>query len=139
MFVLPLPSSSLQHTVEQMGREAGVAMQAPLQGLCRDVIAPSFEQACSQMLQQANNTFQRGTHECKSISFFVLFSMMLVVIEKSSRFNFPSHSDTQQLEAHLEQVRRRHDQSRDPILQQMTSLSETCRCLSLYYERYLIV
>ena len=48
---------------------------------------------------------------------------------------FSASSDIKHLEAHLEDVRRRHDQSRDPIVQQMTSLSETSR---LVVRRFLV-
>ena len=53
-----------------MGREAANTLQVPMVGLCRDVIAPSFENALQQMLQQVNNVFQRGSLDCKCPVYF---------------------------------------------------------------------
>ena len=53
-----------------MGREAANTLQVPMVGLCRDVIAPSFENALQQMLQQVNNVFQRGSLDCKCGVYF---------------------------------------------------------------------
>ena len=132
-----------------MGREAANTLQVPVQTACRDILVPSFEQACGAMMQQVNATFQRGTQECTNVHPPVhdhtlkpidsqLVSRCAMLMINMSSFRSPlfktncyrslySCTDSQQLESHLEQVRRRHDQSRDPIVQQMTSLVESCR------------
>ncbi|XP_064611108.1 enhancer of mRNA-decapping protein 4-like [Liolophura sinensis] len=87
-------------TVEAVGTAAGNAIQAPLAAAYREIfhntVVPSFERATQMMYQQINETFQRGSKE---------YSV--------------------QLESHLEKLRKKHLESRDPIIHQLNALVET--------------
>ncbi|XP_052817112.1 enhancer of mRNA-decapping protein 4-like [Mya arenaria] len=87
-------------TVEAMGVAAGNAIQAPIQAAYREAfqnfVIPTFERTTQNMYQQVSETFQRGTKEY-----------------------------TRQLESHLEGVRQRHQEGRDPVVMEMRRLSDS--------------
>ncbi|KAH3855139.1 hypothetical protein DPMN_097700 [Dreissena polymorpha] len=89
-----------RQTVEAIGVAAGNAIQAPIQAAYREafqnLVIPSFERATQNMMQQVTENFQRGTKEY-----------------------------TRQLESHLEGVRQKHLESRDPVVAELRRLTES--------------
>ncbi|KAL4234140.1 enhancer of mRNA decapping 4 [Mactra antiquata] len=89
-----------RQTVESIGVAAGNAIQSPIQAAYREAftnfVIPSFERTTQNMYQQVTDTFQKGTKEY-----------------------------TRQLESHLDSIRQRHIESRDPIVSELRNLTET--------------
>ncbi|KAK6185897.1 hypothetical protein SNE40_008034 [Patella caerulea] len=91
-----------KQTVEAIGQAAGNAIQAPIQAAYREafqnMVVPSFERASQNLFKQLNDSFQRGTREY-----------------------------TSNLENHLEQVRKRQLEARDPVIGQLQSMVDSFR------------
>ena len=55
--------------VDAIGGAAATALQGPIQVTYREAfqstILPSFERACQNMFQQINESFHKGTQQCK--------------------------------------------------------------------------
>ncbi|XP_048253364.1 enhancer of mRNA-decapping protein 4-like isoform X2 [Haliotis rufescens] len=94
-----------RQTVEAIANATGSAIQAPIQAAYREafqnMVVPSFERASQSMFLQVNEAFQRGTTEYAG-----------------------------QLEGHLERIRQRHQESRDPIVKQLQSLVDNFQVTS---------
>ncbi|XP_067652269.1 enhancer of mRNA-decapping protein 4-like isoform X1 [Haliotis asinina] len=94
-----------RQTVEAIANATGSAVQAPIQAAYREafqnMVVPSFERASQSMFLQVNDAFQRGTTEYAS-----------------------------QLEGHLERIRQRQQDSRDPIVKQLQSLVDNFQVTS---------
>ncbi|XP_074645711.1 enhancer of mRNA-decapping protein 4-like isoform X2 [Tubulanus polymorphus] len=89
-----------KQTIDAIGQAVSAAVQGPIQATYRDSfqsqVIPWFEKGCQNMFQQVNDAFQQGTREYM-----------------------------QQLESHLEQLRRKQQDSRDPMLTQLQSSIDT--------------
>ena len=59
--------------MDSIGGAAATALQGPIQVTYREAfqrdILPSFERACQSMFQQINDSFHKGTQQCKLIRF----------------------------------------------------------------------
>lgn len=87
----------------------------------KDMIAatliPSWERICNSMFQQINDTFTKGTKECKLL--VICFSF----------FVKPPIVDTASVEAYMDRQRRVQDRGKD-LIAQMQSVSESMKANS---------
>jgi enhancer of mRNA-decapping protein 4 len=55
--------------MEVLGNSAATALQPSVQLVYKDIftnlVVPSFEKSCQSMFQQINESFSKGTKECK--------------------------------------------------------------------------
>ncbi|WAR11787.1 EDC4-like protein [Mya arenaria] len=109
--------------MEAMGVAAGNAIQAPIQAAYREAfqnfVIPTFERTTQNMYQQVSETFQRGTKECMQQHL-----LPMSICPRKLKLNM-SILDTRQLESHLEGVRQRHQEGRDPVVMEMRRLSDS--------------
>ena len=75
-----------QGVVDAIGGAAASALQGPIQVTYREAfqstILPSFERACQNMFQQINESFHKGTQQCKLRCCFttlIVFLGLLVI------------------------------------------------------------
>lgn len=91
-----------RQTVDAIGMAAGNALQTPIQVAYREafqnIVVPNFERSTQQMLQQINDTFTKGSKE------------------------YMKHLDT-----HLDQIKQKHLEARDPVVGQLKQLTESFR------------
>ena len=77
--------------MEVLAQTASNAIQMPVQAACRDVLVPGFDRACQNVFHQVNQTFQRGTQECKcscSLTTFLAARIALEFVCRACRFLF---------------------------------------------------
>ncbi|KAK3581118.1 hypothetical protein CHS0354_033911 [Potamilus streckersoni] len=89
-----------RQTIDAIGMAAGNAISTPVQVAYREtfqnIVIPSFERATQAMLQQINDTFQKGTRE------------------------YIKHLDAQ-----LDQMRQKHLEARDPIVSELRRITDS--------------
>jgi hypothetical protein len=69
--------------IDSLSHAVANAIQATMIASYRDtfnqIVVPSFEKAATNMFQQTNDVFKRGTKECLLIpSFFIFFEMKIL-------------------------------------------------------------
>ena len=62
---------NFQQTVEAIGQAAGSSIQGHVTTIMRDVVLPGFERSCQRTFHQVNETFQKGTQECKLLFIYI--------------------------------------------------------------------
>ncbi|OWF47144.1 enhancer of mRNA-decapping protein 4-like [Mizuhopecten yessoensis] len=91
-----------RQTVDAIGMAAGNALQTPIQVAYREafqnIVVPNFERSTQNMFQQINETFTKGSRE------------------------YIKHLDT-----HLDQVKQKHLEARDPVVGQLKQLTDSFR------------
>ncbi|XP_060069080.1 enhancer of mRNA-decapping protein 4-like [Ylistrum balloti] len=91
-----------RQTVDAIGMAAGNALQTPIQVAYREafqnIVIPNFERTTQNMFQQINETFTKGSKE------------------------YIKHLDT-----HLDQIKQKHLEARDPVVGQMKQLADSFR------------
>lgn len=89
-----------RQTTEAIGLAAANALQTPIQAAYREafqnIVIPNFDRATQNMFQQVNEAFTKGTKEY-----------------------------IRTLESHLDQIKQKHTEARDPIIAQMRKLVDT--------------
>ena len=70
--------------VEAIGGATASALQGPIQVTYREAfqntILPSFERACQNMFQQINESFNKGTQQCKALLMSCVFKKILICL-----------------------------------------------------------
>ncbi|XP_033754002.1 enhancer of mRNA-decapping protein 4-like isoform X2 [Pecten maximus] len=91
-----------RQTVDAIGMAAGNALQTPIQVAYREafqnIVIPNFERSTQNMFQQINETFTKGSRE------------------------YIKHLDT-----HLDQIKQKHLEARDPVVGQLKQLTDSFR------------
>ncbi|VDI24652.1 enhancer of mRNA-decapping protein 4 [Mytilus galloprovincialis] len=89
-----------KQTTEAIGLAAGNALQTPIQAAYREafqnIVIPNFDRATQNMFQQVNEAFTKGTKEY-----------------------------IRTLETHLDVIKQKHTEARDPIVAQMRKLADS--------------
>lgn len=89
-----------KQTIEALGVAAGNVLQTPIQLAYREafqnIVVPSFDRAMQNIFQQVNETFVKGTKET-----------------------------TRHLDTHLNEIREKHVEARDPIIAQLRKLTDS--------------
>ncbi|CAC5393442.1 EDC4 [Mytilus coruscus] len=89
-----------RQTTEAIGLAAGNALQTPIQAAYREafqnIVIPNFDRATQNMFQQVNEAFTKGTKEY-----------------------------IRTLETHLDVIKQKHTEARDPIVAQMRKLADS--------------